>query len=89
MHKYHLCVHFHWVLCKENKKPDGACRAACAAGEMVVVLDNISLLLRAVKVITSSVARSYVYTHGEGDITKMGDTDDTDRSMGSETLEVE
>ena len=56
MCKQHLRVQFWWVSHEENKKADGTYRAACAAGETVVVLDNTGLLLGAGNIVTCLVA---------------------------------
>ena len=74
---------------EETKEADGACRATCAARETVVVLDNSSSLLGAVNVVTCSVASLHAHTREGGDISEMGDVDDADESMESETLEGE
>ena len=69
-----------------NKKADSACRAACATGGIVVVLDNTGLLLGAVGVVTCSVEHSCVCISKKSDISEIGAADDADGSMESETL---
>ena len=44
MHKHRFRIQFQWVLHKENKEADGACKAACTSGGAVVVLDNTASL---------------------------------------------
>ena len=74
---------------KVNKKLDGACRAARAAKETVVVLDNTGSLLGAVDIVTRLVACLHVHTCEEGNISRINYADDVNGSMESETLEEE
>ena len=46
-----------------KKETDGAYKAACTTGEVVIVLDNTSALLGMVNIITCSVENSFVHSH--------------------------
>ena len=89
MQKHCFHIQFWWAPHKEKKETDSACRVAYAAGKTIVVQDNNGSLLGAVNVVNRLVASLYVHTCEECDISKMGDMDDANGSMGNGTLEDE